>query len=350
MNVLWMTDLHLSENDKLGIIENGINSRLEEKKRFLQQVVNHCLENSIDMVIDGGDIFDPRTSSVSAELRQIYVDNFIRPCVEMKQPVRIIGTNHGSDGDFNALGAEALLFPEFIKLITKPGREVFKEKTPDEMIFWYIPYGFDVPSPVYDTPDKSIIWGHFGLEGLYPDPHAITVEQTKIKKAIVGHTHNEPEKLKESKIWYSGASFPNNFGEIENFGRGRFWQLTFKENKIIPTTVYFPDVNPLMYFIITPDKLEGLSIADNAIVKIKIKGKKSEITKFSVEYIKTLYPQIKELYLEYQATEDSDFTTGTSTEFTPEEIITGLTFGQNKDNDYLEYGLIMIGQAKEFIS
>ncbi len=344
MKVLWLTDLHLKEKDKLGLIENGVSSRLQEKLNFLDYIVNTAIEEKVDFVIDGGDIFDPRTSSIPAELRKLYVKHFILPLSKTDIKVRILGTNHGADGDFNAIDPEALLFPTNIKLITKVGREEADENN----LFWYVPYGFKIPEEAYS--EKTTIFGHFALEGVYPDPHAIAVQHEKIKIAIIGHIHNQ-QIAKNQKIYYTGASFPNNFGEIPETPGARFIIWNFDESLPIPDERYFKDVTPVQYFKLTMNELP-LAIENlfevGAIIKIVLKGQRGLITKISEAHIHQKFPEAKEIYIDYDI--DTEMQIGTvSEDVEPEKILTGLT-ALTMNLDYLDFGLKMLEKAKGLLT
>ena len=62
MKVALYSDLHAHPYNNGTILEHGVNSRVMDAARVIEQVYSHALSNEIDHVIFGGDLFDRRKS------------------------------------------------------------------------------------------------------------------------------------------------------------------------------------------------------------------------------------------------------------------------------------------------
>lgn len=297
MLILHFTDIHLNhrKKDPLGIIlEEGINSRLQEKinfYRWLRKLVNDLRP---DLIIDNGDVFDPRTAALPTSLRETYINECVLPLAKTEIPFRIIGTNHGSDGEFHAISSEMEIFKHFsstVRFVRTPKREII-----NGLEFWYIPYGMTVPDSIYKS-KEAIIFGHFTVKGIYPDPHPIELDTKRIRKAVLGHIHN---RIEQGRILYPGAVFPNDFAEAQLRETSPYVYCSLfevTEDSIEETILEFKDVIRAQYFrVYDEQEIHRLPIQKDNIIKITIVKPTNDFLPKSE--IRELIPvRIRELYI-----------------------------------------------------
>lgn len=213
--ILLFSDLHLRVNDSLGVIKDGENSRLEDKRKVLKKIVDIAIEQSVDMVVDLGDTFD--AINPSDKLRMLYAEG-LRPLIENKiKFARILG-NHETDGKIGS-GEDVSVWvdKESYHVVAKPtvinlnGLEILfiPEVNNDQVI-----------KSLVEFPDHLCL-GHFGVQGAdygsgKKDESGLLLKHfaKRTYPTYIGHYHKRQELL-QGWIQYIGAICKANFGDAD---------------------------------------------------------------------------------------------------------------------------------------
>ena len=85
LDFVFVTDLHIRNTEKYGKIgATGRNTRLDDKLAHIRSSVSYCIDNSCDVWICGGDVFDK--INPAENLRNLFFD-CITPLIENDIPI-----------------------------------------------------------------------------------------------------------------------------------------------------------------------------------------------------------------------------------------------------------------------
>jgi len=191
---IFIADLQLRLQEKYGVSEKGVNSRLTDKLKILEGAVSRALENSHDMFIIGGDIFEK--INPPDKLRKLFLD-CIKPLFG-KIPIFIIIGNHDTDNTNHPWTGEQYISnsnPDFqnVFVIDKP--QAFNIHNTNFSLIPWPRNNEELIKTLLTINKQSIILGHFPIRGakastelkLWEGPNSAMLEP--FIYTILGHYH-----------------------------------------------------------------------------------------------------------------------------------------------------------------
>ncbi len=206
-----------------------MNSRLSHIVDCISQIVAYCVDNDVDLVLFGGDLFHVRRTINVQAFNAVY--SSLRSFSEVGVPVAAI---HGNHDQANRSGTLHSLQPlqDFITVIDEPGWVVLQGRGGEYCAVLGVPYTENVehlrdivqePSP--DSSVHKIMLGHFGVQGakvgadfVYTNPHDPSVGDMNCSgfdRVYLGHYHLHQQIAPSA--WYIGAPLQHNWGDRDQF-------------------------------------------------------------------------------------------------------------------------------------
>jgi len=278
--IKWISiaDIHLRLNDTLGIIKNGINTRLRDRLVILNKISKDAAENGVDFVVFLGDTFHRFNSP---ERLQYYFIKAIEPLLIKKLPIYFIIGNHETDMySYNFMATDALSTHEklSINIIGKTAELKIGKYT-----FYFISAMHtdeEIIEKLRNIEDKenSIVFGHWETKEALIGEDEIryrngihSKEYNGFKRVYLGDFH----KYQRYDNWmYVGSLCRQNFSEKSD--RKGFIQseLYIEENEIKDEFIVVNDRELIEINIDENTTIESLKHIDtkSAIVKLKFKG------------------------------------------------------------------------------
>jgi DNA repair exonuclease SbcCD nuclease subunit len=210
--ILLHSDLHLRINDPLGTPLPGgrLTTRIDRKLFLLESVIELAVRESVDELVDLGDLFD--SINPASRLRNAYARVISRALDAHIRVVRVCG-NHETDGR-EADGLDASLLASGYHLVTGV------EDHPVLSDLIYVPeINYDqIVAALADHPQHMVL-GHFGVRGaVYPsgEQELSGVDQayftSRLWPTYLGHIHRG--QVLVDKVVYVGAMARANFGDM----------------------------------------------------------------------------------------------------------------------------------------
>ena len=129
MKFLHCSDLHLGKT-----LEN--NSRLDEQREVLQEIVEICAEENIDLVLISGDIYDAFIPPAAAEV--LFYDFVLKLSENSRRKIVLIAGNH--DQPERLAAAKELASNQGIYIVSKPTLLSFELKNGEQVKIAALPY------------------------------------------------------------------------------------------------------------------------------------------------------------------------------------------------------------------
>ncbi len=259
VKILLFSDLHLRVNDSLGVIRDGENSRLQDKRKTLKQITDIAIKEQVDLVCDLGDTYD--SINPSDKLRLLYAEGFqglndvsldgMSACIPNIKFIRVLG-NHETDGKVGAGEDTAIwTYRNGYNVIVRPQRQVLNNL---EILFIPEVSNDKVIEALEKYPD-ALVLGHFGIQGAdygtgKKDESGILLKHIVNRKQPVrlGHYHKRQRH-------YIGAICRANFGD--------------KDITTGVTVMTFDDANKLI------DE-KYIEVEDRSLIEIKFHEESSQ--------------------------------------------------------------------------
>lgn len=122
MKITCISDLHLRLTDSMGVMENGLNSRLSDRLASCGTAIEVATSSKSDVFIIDGDIFDK--INPPEKLRKLFIKHVVAPLINFNIPIIINVGNHDTNFDIVSFESEVELLESisnsYIKLIREP--------------------------------------------------------------------------------------------------------------------------------------------------------------------------------------------------------------------------------------
>lgn len=246
MKIAILGDVHIGASHGLGKKnKDGSNSRSEDYKSTLDWVANYCFDNSIDVLVQTGDLFEKRSPS-----RHDFdiAESFLKKMSAYGITTMVIMGNHdyirtgiSHTSALKNLSIDGLpevsiyLTPDCVQFVNPMGeranlvlmpfrdKRMFEGKSLQEKTY---NFNQEILSFINKSDGKSptIFVGHnFIFEGSYNDFGATEVFAKRdtfhgISAAFMGHYHNSKtfSDQENNRVFYTGSMEKNNFGDRKN--------------------------------------------------------------------------------------------------------------------------------------
>jgi len=230
--IAFFSDLHAHPfRPYATILPNGMNSRLNDAIQCIEQIIQICARENVDLVAFGGDLFHERRSLNVVAFNAVY--EALAKFRVYRIPVVMIHGNHDQadrEGNDHSLHT----FRTFCTVFDKPEWKVVKAKNGESIAFLGIPYTENkehlrqvVQTPSPDKRLTSIQLGHLGIQGarvgadfVYSNPHDAAVSDLNsdaFDSVFLGHYHIH-QKIGRN-VRYIGAPLQHTWGD-KNQDRG----------------------------------------------------------------------------------------------------------------------------------
>ena len=213
-------------------------SRHEEYRQTFESFFEKCKKLQPDYIYIGGDIVHSKTQNISPEL----ISNLSWWFTEMAKIAEVVVILGNHDGLM--LNADRMdTVSPIIQALDNDRIQFYK----DSGVFqfknhpgfnWCVLSCFDTENWIKARPVKGdvnvalyhgAIWGsHTDLEFMLEGDDSIDIFKG-FDFAMLGDIHKRQALDKEKRIWYSGSTIPQNFGETQQKGF-LFWQIEDKNN------------------------------------------------------------------------------------------------------------------------
>lgn len=226
MKIALFSDLHAHPFKPYAkVLSDGMNSRLRDAINCIEQIVEECVINDVDLVLFGGDLFHVR--------RQINVMAFNAAYQALSKfrvhniPVALIPGNHDM-ADKEGKDHSTYAFRTFCTVIDEPSWYLLQGRNGETCAVLGIPYTENVahlqqvvqaPPPAAGVP--KILLGHLGIQGakvgadfVFSNPHDARIEDlqcSKFDQVFLGHYHLHQQLAPNA--WYIGAPLQHNWGD-----------------------------------------------------------------------------------------------------------------------------------------
>jgi DNA repair exonuclease SbcCD nuclease subunit len=228
--VAIFSDLHAHPfKPYAGILENGMNSRLADAVHCIDQVVDYCVSEGVDLALFGGDLFHVRRTINVAAFNAVY-ESMSKFALNGIPLVMIHGNHDQADKKGNTHSIHA--FRTFCSVTDNPGWLVVHGKSGEPYAIMAIPYMENVeqlrdivqePCPIAQVP--KILLGHLGIRGakvgadfVYVNPYdadAADLNAGAFDAAYLGHHHLHQQIAANG--WYIGAALQHNWGDRDQW-------------------------------------------------------------------------------------------------------------------------------------
>ena len=213
-------------------------SRHEEYRKTFKIFFEKCKKLKPDYIYIGGDIVHSKTQNISPEL----ISNlswWFTEMAEIAQVVVILGNHDGLMLNTDRMDTISPIIQaldnERISFFPESGCFPFKNHPGFN---WCVLSCFDTPNWKKARPKKGdvnvalyhgAIWGsHTDMDFMLEGEDSIDIFKG-FDFAMLGDIHKRQSLDKEKRIWYSGSTVPQNFGETQQKGF-LFWQIEDKDN------------------------------------------------------------------------------------------------------------------------
>jgi DNA repair exonuclease SbcCD nuclease subunit len=229
MKILIFADLHAHPFGPYStVLENGMNSRLNDAVNCLEQIFTYADDNDIGMVWFAGDMFHTRKTITIQAHKAVYdvLNKFHQNdiCVIMLHGNHDQADRHGNDHSLHS-------FRTLSTVIDKPQWLEFSGSDLDKAFLCAVPYIEDV-SVIKTLINKKLVGsdtnipkfflGHFGITGaklgadfVYENTHDASINDLNahiFDAGFLGHFHL-PQQLSQN-FWYVGAPLQHTWGDV----------------------------------------------------------------------------------------------------------------------------------------
>jgi exonuclease SbcD len=97
MKIVFTADAHVGKPFKFKY-RNGVSERSIDFVEQLRKVSNYSINNDVDLLVVGGDLYDKPT--INATIKKILRKNVFKPLIDNKVATLVIGGNHDSPAQF----------------------------------------------------------------------------------------------------------------------------------------------------------------------------------------------------------------------------------------------------------
>jgi len=211
----YIADIHLSRygQDKVEDTTN-LPERLHSIKRALYEVGNYCVENSIKVLVIGGDILHGK-SVIHAVAQDIMIDFFTD--FEDMLLFYVIDGNHDLSGKGDSVVSALKTLKNTPNVRWIGFSETYHMKAEDIL---FVPYSYNLPQIVNDNRAKILI-SHFGLsEGMLNSGLSIVSDVSmkdltgRYNLVLLGHYHKPQEIINPNiSLYYVGSLIQLDWGE-----------------------------------------------------------------------------------------------------------------------------------------
>ena len=213
-------------------------SRHEEYRKTFEIFFEQCRELQPDYIYIGGDIVHSKTQNISPEL----ISNLSWWFSEMAKICHVVVILGNHDGLMLNSDRMDTVSP-IIEALNNPNISFYKDSGTFQFknhpgFNWCVLSCFDTPNWKNARPKKGdvnvalyhgAIWGsHTDMEFMLEGDDSIDIFDG-YDFAMLGDIHKRQALDKEKRIWYSGSTIPQNFGETQQKGF-LFWQIEDKNN------------------------------------------------------------------------------------------------------------------------
>jgi len=217
MKVLVSADWHLGLTTHGIIGDDGVNTRITDAYKVVEQIASIAVDEKVDMVIHCGDVFHTNRPGVQEQL--IFLD-FLHAMEHHSITTRVIIGNHDYNSRLGAKHALALFQKLLFKHVKIYG--CTDSEDIDGHLFYYFPYGATPPS--FDTrgSESTTLVCHSHLEGAVVGAEPFEIKDDKATKwkdlpvdfVFAGHFH-KPQTLSHQAplAFYPGSLQPIDFNE-----------------------------------------------------------------------------------------------------------------------------------------
>jgi DNA repair exonuclease SbcCD nuclease subunit len=367
--IKWITtaDWHLMLDDPLGkVTQNGINSRLQEKLKIIEDISKKAVDEKVDFIVFNGDIFN--MPNPSSKLRY-YLYKAINKLFHNNIKIFFVGGNHDSEGTFNALMADELLLKSYFGedeynsffVVTYP--TIFDI---ENVKFGFLPYyrysNEKFSEALGYLKDCSILFSHLQIIGATDNNNnSLTsgIEQEKIKnfkKVYLGHLHI-PQSYQN--YTYCGSPYHTDFGSpaypkgfilstisdpLKNFIQEEFINTSKNDRR-------FFNIQILEH---NQDAIFDLNKYEDSIIKLKIKGNEQWVSTINSRKIVKNFKEsgahlvFIDTEIEKEEREDNNELKSTETTSLKYNVI---NFAKhNKKQDFVDKGIEIIDTADKEIN
>ena len=228
------------------VLENGMNSRLADAVSCIEQVVQHCVKEDVDLVLFGGDLFHVRRTINVAAFNAVY-EAMAKFSVHGIPLVMIHGNHDQADRAGTQHSVHA--FRTFCNVVDDPGWMMVSGKSGEPYAIMAVPYMENVeqlrqvvttPCPMSKVP--KLMLAHLGIQGakvgsdfVYINPHDAGVEDLNCEAfdaVYLGHYHLHQQIAPNA--WYIGAPLQHNWGDRDQWRGFLIYDAEAKTHRKIP--------------------------------------------------------------------------------------------------------------------
>lgn len=246
MKIAVLGDVHLGSSHGLGKKTNkGTNTRAEDYKNTLDWVADYCFDNSVDVLIQTGDLFEHRNPSrhdfdtAESFLKKMSAYGITTMVIMGNHDYVKSGLSYTSALQNLSIGGlpevSVYLHPDNVEFVNSLGekanlilmpfrdKRMYKSKSIEEKTLEFNREIIDLISKA-DKKTPTVFVGHnFIYDGSYNDFGATEVFAMRdtfhgISAAFMGHYHTSKVFLDKPnhKVIYTGSMEKNNFGDKKN--------------------------------------------------------------------------------------------------------------------------------------
>lgn len=230
--VVVFSDLHIHTHRAYSdVLDNGLNSRVQDAASCLDQIYDYCMVNDIDLVLCAGDLFHVRRTISVQAFNAAY--ECLAKFTAAKIPTVLIPGNH-DQSDREGSEHSIFAFQNILTIMDKMGWHTVTGVGGDEYAIMAVPYSedvdeikrqLDVRSPSPSAP--QIFLGHLGVQNALvgadfvhrnpADPAIGDLRCSAFDVGFLGHYHLRQQL--SPNFWYVGAPMQHNWGD-KNQNRG----------------------------------------------------------------------------------------------------------------------------------
>jgi len=296
MKILAFSDLHCHNYKEFSRrLGNGLNSRLRDCLNIVDQAIDVCKSESVELCVFAGDLFVSRD--------RVSVDVYTETWKAFQQlacttPLHMLVGNHDQHlrvGEINAMSP----FSEFALVFDTPG----VIKLEDGTVAGYLPFQADESVAhrwlAKEAPQANIVFMHQGLKEAMPGPTdsigscGLSVEDlplSEVQQFVLGHVHKRQTVGSTGNVHYIGSPLQLTFGE-----RDERKCMSLIDTDDWTVTEVPTDAPKFVQLDVPEDDSDPVGIdfshsADMARDFVKIKYHKR--WQRSIDHLKTVYPRL----------------------------------------------------------
>ena len=246
---IFVTDIHLKTQERYGTIKDGVNSRLSDKLRYLDEAVEWGRSHKVDLFVIGGDVFD--RLNPTERLRHTFI-KAISPLFECSNMsiINIVG-NHDTDMTHFNLMSESEFFQNikgYFRIVNEPLTLYFKGWTLE-----FIPWMTDqkAVAEYLNQSDGHLVFGHMEIKGA-----VASGSEMRWGEGI------DPDVFKQFIYTFAGHFHKHQYTDYYCYA-GSLARSDFGDRR---------DRKGFIYFELSPDKLEWkfIDIFDRQFIEMRI--------------------------------------------------------------------------------